>query len=76
MAVWVRTWGREAGGWSLLGLAVLFFPLPLIPGLLVIAGLLILSARHEWAENLLRKIKTQFPSMFRKQAEPVEAKAT
>jgi Putative transmembrane protein (PGPGW) len=73
MAARVRIWGREAGGWSLLGLAVLFFPLPLLPGLLMIAGLIILSSRHEWAESLLVKAQDRFPSLFRKKAEGIIA---
>jgi Putative transmembrane protein (PGPGW) len=73
MAARVRTWGREAGGWILLGLAVLFFPLPLVPSLLIAAGLIILSSRYEWAKTLLHKTKERFPSLFKKEKEPVGA---
>ena len=71
----VRTWGREAGGWCLLGLAVLFFPLPFIPSLLLVAGLVILSTKHEWAGKLVRKVEEKLPSLSRKKAEPITAKA-
>ena len=71
MAARVRTLGREAGGWSLLALAVVFFPLPLVPSLLVIAGLIILSARYEWAQALLHKAQARFPALFRRKAEPI-----
>jgi Putative transmembrane protein (PGPGW) len=71
----VRTWGREAGGWSLLGLAILFFPLPLVPSLLLVAGLVVLSAEHVWAGKLLRKAQERFPSLTRKKAEPIAARA-
>ncbi len=71
----VRTWGREAGGWSLLSLAILFFPLPVIPSLLLVAGLLILSSNHAWAGKLVRKGQERFPSLFRRKSEPIAAKA-
>jgi hypothetical protein len=75
MAPRVRTWGREASGWSLLALAIVFFPLPLIPTLLFLSGLLILSTNHEWAGKLLREVQERFPSLFRKKTEPIVAKA-
>jgi Putative transmembrane protein (PGPGW) len=57
MAMRVRTWGREAGGWSLLSLAIVFFPLPFVPSLLLLAGLLILSSRYAWAKHLLKRMR-------------------
>ena len=69
MAPRVRIWGREAGGWGLLGLAILFFPLPVLPTVLLIAGLLILSTNHAWASNLLRKVQAKFPFIFTRKAE-------
>jgi len=68
MAPRVRIWGREAGGWSLLGLAILFFPLPVVPTVLVISGLLILSTNHTWASAVLRKLQAKFPSLFSRKA--------
>jgi putative transmembrane protein PGPGW len=60
MAVRVRTWGREAGGWGLLSLAIVFFPLPVVPTLLLIAGLLILSTKYAWAGYLLKRVRSLF----------------
>lgn len=57
MATRARTWGREAGGWGLLCLAIVFFPLPLVPSLLLLAGLLILSTKYLWAEALLKRVR-------------------
>jgi hypothetical protein len=71
MAPRVRVWGREAGGWSLLGLAVVFFPFPVLPTVLLVAGLLILSSNHAWAGNLLRKLQAKFPSIFTRKAEAI-----
>jgi hypothetical protein len=56
--------GREASGWGLLLLAVLLFPLPVLPTLLVIAGLLFLSARYSWASQLVRRSKAMLPAWF------------
>jgi nitrogen fixation protein FixH len=75
MAPRVRTWGREASGWSLLGLAIIFFPLPIIPTVLLLSGLLILSANHAWAGKLVREAQEKFPSLFRKKSAPIAAKA-
>ncbi|HET9182641.1 MAG TPA: PGPGW domain-containing protein [Candidatus Angelobacter sp.] len=71
MAPRVRIWGREAGGWSLLGLAILFFPLPIVPTVLLVAGLLILSANHAWASTVLRKVQAKFPSLFPEKARAI-----
>lgn len=60
MAAKARTWGREAGGWGLLSLAIIFFPLPFVPSVLLLAGLLILSTKYPWAENLLKRIRPLF----------------
>jgi hypothetical protein len=67
----VRTWGREASGWSLLGLAIIFFPVPVVPSLLLVAGLAILSSKHTWAEKLVHKAQERFPSVFRKRTKPI-----
>jgi nitrogen fixation protein FixH len=75
MAPRVRTWGREASGWSLLGLAIIFFPLPIIPTVLLLSGLLILSANHAWAGKLVHEAEEKFPSLFRKKSAPIPAKA-
>lgn len=76
MATRVRTWGREAGGWGLLTMAVIVFPLPILPSLLGLAGLLVLSTHYEWAKNLLHKAQLGLPSLFRKKSETIaEAKA-
>ena len=58
----VRTMGREVWGWTLLALAVPAFPLPVVPTLLVIAGLLVLSGRYHWAGKLLAKARKMLPS--------------
>ncbi|HWG51055.1 MAG TPA: PGPGW domain-containing protein [Candidatus Acidoferrales bacterium] len=71
MAPRVRVWGREAGGWSLLGLAVVFFPFPVLPTVLFVAGLLILSSNHAWASHLLRKLQAKFPSIFTRKTEAI-----
>lgn len=60
MAARARTWGREAGGWGLLCLAIIFFPLPLLPSLLLLAGLVILSSKYPWAESLLKRVRVLF----------------
>lgn len=73
MAKRVRTLGREAAGWSMMGLAIVLFPVPFVPTLLVIAALVILSARYEWAEGLLVKARQSFPRLFRTKVEPVES---
>ena len=56
-----------------MGLAVLFFPLPLVPSLLMVAGLIILSSRYEWAKALLHKTRERFPSLFKRETEPIAA---
>jgi len=71
MAPRVRVWGREAGGWGLLGLAIVFFPFPVLPTVLLVAGLLILSTNHAWASNVLRKVQAKFPSIFTRKAEAI-----
>ncbi len=55
MAARIKSLALEAAGWALLALAVLVLPLPLIPSLLVLAGLFILSARYSWASRLLQR---------------------
>jgi hypothetical protein len=40
------------------------------------AGLFILSTNHAWASNLVRRLQTQFPSIFTRKAEaPAPVKA-
>jgi len=61
----VRDLAVEAVGWALLALAVIAFPLPVLPTLLLLAALLMLSPRHSWAQRLLAKIRRLFPSFIR-----------
>lgn len=60
----IAGFGREASGWGLLLLALVLFPLPVVPTLLLIAGLLFLSARYAWASQLMRRTKTMLPAWF------------
>ena len=54
-----RLW-RTAAGWVLVGLGVLGMVLPVIPGVpLLIAGLVVLSARYRWASDCLQWVKQQ-----------------
>lgn len=73
MATRVRTWGREAGGWGLLSMAVIVFPVPVLPTLLGIAGLVVLSTHYAWAKKLLHKTQERFPSLFRKKSDAIIA---
>ena len=73
MATRVRTWGREAGGWGLLGMALIVFPVPVLPTVLGIAGLVILSTHYAWAKTLLHKAQERFPSLFRKKSDAIAA---
>ena len=65
MTTRLRYLAVEVIGWALLALAVVAFPLPVLPTLLLLAALLILSPRHSWAERLLAKIRRLFPSFMR-----------
>ncbi|MGE5324516.1 MAG: PGPGW domain-containing protein [Actinomycetota bacterium] len=51
-----------------MGLAILFFPLPVLPTVLLIAGLLILSTNHAWASTVLGMIRARFPSPSQRKA--------
>ena len=64
MTTRLRYLAVEVIGWALLALAVVAFPLPVLPTLLLLAALLILSPRHSWAERLLSKIRRLFPSFM------------
>jgi uncharacterized membrane protein YbaN (DUF454 family) len=51
---------RAAAGWMLVCVGVLGIVLPVIPGVpLLIAGLVILSARYRWASDCLQWVKQQ-----------------
>jgi hypothetical protein len=76
MAKRVRTFGREAAGWSLIVLAIIFFPVPFLPTLLVVSALLILSAHYDWAKELLARLRESFPQLFPKKAETAENATT
>jgi len=52
-------------------MAVVVFPLPVLPSLLGLAGLLLLSAHYDWAKNLLHKAQLRFPSLFRRKPEAI-----
>jgi len=65
MTTRLRYLAVEVIGWALLALAVVAFPLPVLPTLLLLAALLILSPRHSWAERLLGKIRRLFPWFMR-----------
>jgi len=60
----IAGFGREASGWGLLLLGRLVFPLPVLPTLLIIAGLLFLSARYSWASRLILRSKAMLPGWF------------
>ncbi|HEX2327660.1 MAG TPA: PGPGW domain-containing protein [Candidatus Angelobacter sp.] len=53
---------REATGWTSLGLALVLFPLPLLPTLLLFAGLMILAAHYAWAKRMLNRVKKLIPA--------------
>jgi len=52
MATRVQMLGKEVIGWALLVLAILLFPVPVIPSVLLVAGLLALSPRYCWAAKV------------------------
>ena len=54
--------GKEVIGWALLVVAVLLFPVPVIPSILVVCGLLVLSSRYCWAAQLLVKARKILPA--------------
>jgi hypothetical protein len=62
MATRVQTFGKEVMGWALLVLAILLFPIPVVPSVLLVAGLLALSSRYCWAAKLLAKAGKVVPA--------------
>ncbi len=62
MAARVQMLGKEVIGWALLVLAILLFPIPVIPSVLLVCGLLALSSRYCWAAQLLVKAKKVVPA--------------
>jgi DUF2934 family protein/putative transmembrane protein PGPGW len=62
---------RTAGGWIFVILGVAGLILPVLPGApLLIAGLVLLSADHRWAQNCLDKVKLWTQKLYRHQAKP------
>ena len=61
MAARVQMLGKEVIGWALLVLAILLFPVPVIPSVLVVCGLLVLSSRYWWAAKLLARARKVVP---------------
>ncbi len=53
---------REVTGWTSLGLALILFPLPLLPTLLLLGGLVILASHYSWAKRWLNRVKKLIPS--------------
>jgi hypothetical protein len=66
MVTRLRDLGMEVSGWTLLALAVIFVPLPIVPSLLLLAALLILSTRYSWASRLLAKAQSYLPAFLRR----------
>ena len=62
MATRVQILGKEVIGWALLVLAILLFPIPVIPSVLLVAGLLALSSRYCWAAKLLARAGKVVPA--------------
>jgi hypothetical protein len=62
MATRVQIFGKEVIGWALLVLAILLFPIPVIPSVLLVAGLLALSSRYCWAAKLLARAGKVVPA--------------
>jgi uncharacterized protein len=51
-------------GWSFIVLGVIGLFLPFLQGVLfLLIGLLLLSSRHSWAHQTLRKVRSRFPSL-------------
>ena len=72
MAARVQMLGKEVIGWALLVLATLLFPVPVIPSVLVVCGLLALSSRYCWAAKLLAKARKVVPAWIVPGNLPVE----
>lgn len=64
--------GKEVIGWALLVLAILLFPVPVIPSVLMICGLLALSSRYHWAAKLLDKARKVVPAWIVPASLPME----
>jgi hypothetical protein len=64
MATRVQMLGKEVTGWALLVLAILLFPIPVIPSVLLVTGLLALSSRYCWAAKLLARAGKVVPAPF------------
>ncbi len=49
-------------GWFLIGVAMVGWILPLLPGyVFFLLGLLVLSSEYVWAEKLVQKVRRRFP---------------
>ena len=72
MAARVQMLGKEVIGWALLASAILLFPVPVIPSVLVVCGLLALSSRYCWAAKLLAKARKVVPAWIVPVNLPVE----
>jgi Putative transmembrane protein (PGPGW) len=72
MATRVQMLGKEVIGWALLVLAILLFPIPVIPSVLLVAGLLALSSRYCWAANLLARARRVVPARIMPMNLPVD----
>jgi hypothetical protein len=72
MAARVQMLGKEVIGWALLVLAILLFPVPVIPSVLVVCGLLALSSRYDWAATLLVKARKVVPAWLLPGTSPIE----
>jgi len=57
----------EVSGWSCIAVGVAGLFLPVLPGiLLILVGLTILSAEHQWARRWIQKLRERFPIADRK----------
>ncbi|HYX53239.1 MAG TPA: PGPGW domain-containing protein [Candidatus Limnocylindrales bacterium] len=67
---------REVTGWTSLALALILFPLPLLPTLLLLGGLVILASHYSWAKRWLSRVKKLIPSAQPAQTIVAEEPAT
>jgi Putative transmembrane protein (PGPGW) len=72
MATRAQMLGKEVIGWALLVLAIVLFPVPVIPSVLFMCGLLALSSRYCWAAKLLAKAREVAPVWIAPILLPVE----
>lgn len=57
----------EVSGWSCIVLGVAGLFLPVLPGiLLLLVGLTILSAEHQWARRWIQRLQERFPTADQK----------